>query len=133
MSLQVYRDKILEKVVGPWLDRGDKFVLEEDGDSGHGGGNSKGGRLNIVKEWKQAHGLKHFFNTPGSPDLSLIENYWRAVKQYIRANLKIGADIMELALEGWRRISQPQINQLVDSMVRRMEDVLASEGRMTGW
>ena len=77
--------------------------------------------------------MKYFFNTPGSPDLSPIENCWRAVKQYIRANLKIGADIMELALEGWRRISQPQINQLVDSMVRRMEDVLASEGRMTGW
>ena len=50
MSLQVYRDEILEKVVGPWLDRGDKFVLEEDGDLGYGGGNSKGGRLNIVKE-----------------------------------------------------------------------------------
>ena len=40
---------------------------------------------------------------------------------------------MELALEGWRQISQPKINKLVDSMVRRMEDVLASEGRMTGW
>jgi len=72
MSLQIYRDKILEKVVGSWLDRGDTFVLEEDGDSGYGGRNTKKG--NIVKEWKQAYGLKHYFNVARSPDLSPIEN-----------------------------------------------------------
>lgn len=36
MSLQVYRDQILEPVVKPWLMEGHDFVLEEDGDSGHG-------------------------------------------------------------------------------------------------
>ncbi|KAK3370787.1 hypothetical protein B0T24DRAFT_530943, partial [Lasiosphaeria ovina] len=82
---------------------------------------------------KQRHGLKHFFNTPGSPDLSPIENCWRAVKQYIRAHLRIGSDIKELALEGWKRVSQKTINGLVDSMVRRMEDVLTGEGQITGW
>ena len=106
-------------------------MLEEDGDSGHGGGNSKRG--NIVREWKKTHGLKHFFNTPGSPDLSPIENCWRAVKQYIRANFTIGADIIALAKAGWVRITKAQINGYVDSMVRRMEDVLVGEGRMTGW
>ncbi|KAK3344295.1 hypothetical protein B0T25DRAFT_322721 [Lasiosphaeria hispida] len=81
------------------------------------------------------HGLKHFFNTPGSPDLSPTENCWRSVKQYIRANLGIGkdGDIMELAKAGWGRIPQAKINELVDSMVRRMQDVLEGEGRMTGW
>ena len=131
MSLQVYRDEILEKVVGPWLQNGDAFVLEEDGDSGHRGGNSKRG--NIVKEWKKAHGLKYFFNTPGSPDLSPIENCWRAVKQYIRANFTIGADIIALVKAGWARITQAQIDGYVDFMVKRMEDVLVGEGRMTGW
>lgn len=36
MTHQVYIDSILEPVVKPWLERGDDFVLEEDGDSGHG-------------------------------------------------------------------------------------------------
>ena len=39
MSQQVYLDCILNGLVKEWLDRGDKFVMEEDGDSGHGGGN----------------------------------------------------------------------------------------------
>jgi hypothetical protein len=34
MSQQVYISQILEPIVKPWIDRGDKFVLEEDGDSG---------------------------------------------------------------------------------------------------
>ena len=38
MSLQIYRDEILEKVVRPWLEAGEEFVLEEDGDSGYGTG-----------------------------------------------------------------------------------------------
>ena len=67
-------------------------------------------------------GLKHYFNTPGSPDLSPIENCWRVVKQYIRANFQIESNIMELAVEGWRQLSQSTINGYVDSMVRRMHD-----------
>ena len=131
MSLAVYRDCILEPIVGQWLSQGDQFVLEEDGDSGHGGGNSAKG--NIVRTWKEKHCLKHFFNTPGSPDLSPIENCWRAVKQYVRANYRIGSDLKALILEGWRQIRQETINKMVDSMVVRMADVIAAEGQMTGW
>ena len=86
-----------------------------------------------VKAWKEEHGLKHFFNTPGSPDLSPIENCWRAVKQYVKANRYPGSDLRLLILEGWRRIDQTSINKPVDSMVVRMQDVLACEGQMTGW
>jgi hypothetical protein len=45
MSLEMYRDQILEPIVKPWLERGDDFVLEEDNDSGHGGGTSKKGNM----------------------------------------------------------------------------------------
>ena len=45
MTHQVYIDAILDPVVKPWLERGDDFVLEEDGDSGHGTGK----RRNAVK------------------------------------------------------------------------------------
>ena len=38
MSQQVYRDVILQPVVKSWLDAGQQFILEEDGDSGHGPG-----------------------------------------------------------------------------------------------
>ncbi|KAK4243114.1 hypothetical protein C7999DRAFT_44998 [Corynascus novoguineensis] len=48
MLIKVYRDEILNKVVGSWLTRGDQFVLEEDGDSGHGTGKKN---INAVKQY----------------------------------------------------------------------------------
>jgi hypothetical protein len=38
LSQQVYRDVILQSIVKPWLDASQRFILEEDGDSGHGPG-----------------------------------------------------------------------------------------------
>ena len=66
----MYIDFILEPVVKSWLEKGDDFILEEDGNSsGHGSGKD-----NIVRRWKDEHQLKHFFNCPHSSDLSPIEN-----------------------------------------------------------
>jgi hypothetical protein len=67
MSQRVYIDSILEPVVKPWLDRSDKFVLEEDGDSRHGPG-----RNNIVWTRKEEHNLDHYFNCPNFLDLEPI-------------------------------------------------------------
>lgn len=129
ISLQTYRDEILEKAVGPWLARGDQFILEEDGDSGY----STGKKNNIVRDWKEKRGLKHFFNTPGSPDLSPIENAWNVVKQHIaKFPSRTEDDLRNLAIEGWDTLSQESINRWVDSMVQRMEDVVEGEGKMTG-
>lgn len=36
MTAQVYHQRILQRVVQPWLERGDQFTLEEDQDSSHG-------------------------------------------------------------------------------------------------
>ena len=54
MSHKVYIESILDPVVKPWLEevisgRIDPFVLEEDGDSGHGGGSTR----NPVRIWKE--------------------------------------------------------------------------------
>ena len=46
MSLQVYINQILELVVKPWLLEKQDFVLEEDGDRGHG----KAKNCNIVRQ-----------------------------------------------------------------------------------
>ncbi|KAK5651023.1 hypothetical protein OQA88_1807 [Cercophora sp. LCS_1] len=69
MTQRYYRDHILEGIVKPWIEEvragAPSFMLEEDGDSGHGRNGN-----NIVKTWKEKHGLKHYFNCPGSPDLA---------------------------------------------------------------
>lgn len=58
-------DSILKSIVKPWLDRGNNFVVEENGDSSHGISKS-----NIVRWWKEENNLKCYFNGASSPDLS---------------------------------------------------------------
>ncbi|KAL2136146.1 hypothetical protein VTI74DRAFT_5199 [Chaetomium olivicolor] len=77
MTLQVYRDQILEPIVGEWLRSGcQRFVLEEDNDLGHGTS-----KRNIVRTWKEDNGLESFFNCASSPDFIPIEKAWQAAKQ----------------------------------------------------
>lgn len=72
------------------------WVLEEDGDSGHGPGQS-----NPVQKWKKDNGLKHYFNCAYSPDLSPIENAWIAPKAFLRKYGHWDDDsVWALALEG---------------------------------
>ena len=79
MSQQVYIDKILEPIVKPRLRPHRDFVLEEDGDSGHGPGKS-----NIVRTWEDQNGLESYFNCHNSPDPAPRENCWQPVKQTLR-------------------------------------------------
>lgn len=66
MTQEDYITQILEKAVKPWLQQGDDFALEEDGDSSHGPTNNR----NIVQKWKEENKLEYYFNCAQSPDLS---------------------------------------------------------------
>ncbi|KAK4129395.1 hypothetical protein N657DRAFT_660760 [Parathielavia appendiculata] len=65
MAMQVYRDHILEPVVGGWLREGQSFS-------------------NIVRAWKEQNGLESFFNCAQSPNFSPIEKAWQGPKQYVK-------------------------------------------------
>jgi hypothetical protein len=36
ITIQTYIDQILKPIIKPWIERGDRFILEEDGVAGHG-------------------------------------------------------------------------------------------------
>jgi hypothetical protein len=129
MSQEVYISAILEEVVKPWVESGQDFCLEEDGDSGHGPGKS-----NIVRKWKEDHGVKHYFNCALSPDLSPIENCWLPVKQHLRKYPHWDDKTTKgLIQEGWSSVSQGFINERVLSMPDRLREVIRLEGKMTGY
>jgi hypothetical protein len=126
MTLLGYVD-ILNTVVKPWLEAKEDFVLEEDGDSGHGTGPK-----NIVHTWKQDHGLKSYFNCHDSLDLAPIEKAWQPPKQYIRKFPHWDKEeTQELAKEGWDKVSHDFINKWVDSMPQRLREVIEMDGKMT--
>lgn len=68
MSQRLYIDQISKSVVTSWIEAHPDFLLEEDGDSFHGPGNS-----NIGWMWKESIGLKFYFNCQSSP---VLENCW---------------------------------------------------------
>jgi hypothetical protein len=103
MTLQVYRDQILEKKVKFWPS---SAVLEEDGDSGRGKSEE-----NIVATWKRQHNLKFFFNCGHSPDLAPIENGCQAPTAYLKKTQHWDEEtVLEVAREGWQAVSQRRIN-----------------------
>lgn len=129
MSQQAYINQILEPIVKPWIEAKQDFVLEEDGDSGHGPGKS-----NIVRTWKQEHILEFYFNCHNSPDLAPIENCWQPVKGHLRKFPHWDdATTKELIYEGWATASQKFINEKVESMPERLQAVKDGEGKMSGY
>jgi len=108
MNHKIYKDAILEPIVGDWLKKGQDFCLEEDGDSGYSF--SKG--INPVKRWKQNKGLDFYQNCAGLPDFAIIENSWQVPKQYIQKYTHLDIETLrELALEGWKSLKQEIINK----------------------
>ena len=129
MTLKVYRDKILEPIVGNWLREGHSFVLEEDNDSGHGTG-----KANIVRTWKRENSLTSFFNCSESPDFVPIEKAFQAPKQSVRKRpCWDDAVVRELAEEGWEALKQSTINKWVDEIPKILEACIQSEGKMTAY
>ena len=130
MTLEVYRDKILEPVIKEQLQKKLDFVLEEDRDSEH---NTR--KQNIVRIQKEKNGLEYYQNCLYSPDLAPIENVWGIEKAYIRKFTHWSKEeTEELALEAWNEgVSQKKINSLIDSMPQRLQAVIDMEGRMTGY
>jgi hypothetical protein len=129
MTQKIYRDQILEKHVKPWLEEGSSFILEEDGDSGHG---PKG--ENIVKKWKQKHGLKHYFNRAGSPDWVPIEKVWRAPKGSVKDSMCLNqSDLGEACVAGWETLAQSTINSWVSQIPQILQETIELEGKMTGY
>jgi hypothetical protein len=114
-------------------DQGLDIVLFKDGDSGHGPGTATS-KTNPVRDWKEKHGLKHYFNVSNSPDLNIIENCWLPPKNYVRKYPHWDDESTKaLIIEGWDRVSQDYINGMVKTYPQRFRDVLKAGGQLTGW
>lgn len=108
---------------------GEAIILEEDNDRGHG---SEGSGTNYIKEARKA--IDAYFNVANSPDLSPIENVWRVLKQRLKQRrYKNLADLKDAMIQEWDKISQKLINRYIDSMPRRIFNMMCNSGQMTQW
>ncbi len=129
MSQRVYHDSILEGVVKGWLEHDEPFILEEDGDSGHGPRCQ-----NIGYAWKTEHHLKHYVNCPGSPDWVPIEYAWIYPNRAVKSQMCLThEDLVNTVQGGWHKLGLRTINGWVDSIPDRLKDTIKLEGKMCGY
>lgn len=127
MTQAYYKKVILGQIVREWINKDHQFILEEDGDSGHGP------RSADIKKFKKEMGLEYYFNCPGSPDLAPIENAWKGPKQRSRSVPHWDYEILcQLVQEGWDNLTQEGINRQILDMPRRIRQVLETEGQRAG-
>jgi hypothetical protein len=75
---------------------------------------------------------------PSSPDLNLIENIWRVLKQKLRNRNPYGGwnleDLKKVILDIWEKeITMELINGFVEAMPERLEKVRLRKGGPSGW
>ncbi len=69
-----------------------------------------------------------------SPDLSPIENIWRIIKRKIRQRRPWTLQQLETYIrQEWDQIPTPQLQKLITSMPRRLQNVLKRRGDATPW
>jgi transposase len=69
---------------------------------------------------------------PYSPDLNVIENLWAYLKAKLRGNhFRTKLELWYYMRKVWRSIRREILQELVDSMPRRIKDVISAKGGPT--
>ena len=119
-----YIDQILRPHVVPYLRQmGQNAIFQDD--------NARPHRARIVDNVLQLNGVQRLEWPPMSPDVSCIEHVWdilgRAVNKHINQHTRL-ADLQRLLLQEWAAIPQRQIQRLVNSMRRRLNECCVNLG-----
>lgn len=127
LTAQRYLEDILEPHVmpfGPFIDEG--FTLMHDNACPH--------VARIVTEYLDTVGIQRLPWPACSPDLNPIEHLWDNLKQRIGRRVPVPATLQELkiaAVEEWNNIPQAEIQDLINSVPRRLLEVIRARGGNT--
>ena len=84
-----------------------------------------------IKTWMEEFGVDELDWPAQSPDLNLIEDLWDELEQRLRTRPSGPTSVFDLTnvlLEEWSKIPINTLLNLVDSLPRRVEAVLAAKG-----
>lgn len=86
-----------------------------------------------VLDWFTEYGVHYIDDWPGnSPDLNPIENLWNIVKKELREQDTSTLPKLKAAIEkAWNNLPTGVIHKLVDSVPRRLTEVIKKKGNVT--
>lgn len=90
----------------------------------------------VVKEWHEEHSdeVEHLVWPPQSPDLNIIEHLWCTLENKLRNRYPPPTSLKELEsflTEEWTKIPLETIQNLYESIPRRIEAVITAKGGPT--
>lgn len=123
----VYRDILAQNMI-PWARRifGDNFRFQDDNAPAH--------RARIVVGFMEEQHVNSLPQPALSPDLNPIEHLWDELGRAVRRRENQPANLRELGqtlVREWNEIPQNRLSQLVQSMPRRLADVISTRGGHT--
>lgn len=126
---QRYVDLVLQPVVRLWRGGfGDFFLFMQDNAPPH--------TSRVAKFFFETEGVAVLEWPSCSPDLNPIEHLWDKIKRKIRArqnNPGNTEQLIQAALEEWANVPQEDINNLIDSMPRRIRACIDARGGNTDY
>lgn len=126
MTGELYKT-ILEKVMLPSAyslfpdARSSSWVFQQDRDPKH---TSK-----KCQRFLADKGVRVLWNPPQSPDLNCIENIWATLKDQVAERCPKNLNQLETVVqEVWAKLKMTHLRSLINSMPRRLEEVIKNDG-----
>jgi transposase len=96
--------------------------------------NARPHKCKVAAAFREENGVQVLPWPAQSPDLNPIENLWMEVKRNVQKQKKKPTNLADLekhVKRAWRAIPKEMIENLVDSMPRRIQAVIAAKGGPT--
>lgn len=120
--------EILDQHLLPWARRlfGNNFRFQDDNAPAHRG--------RVVRDFLEQEAINVLYQPSLSPDCNPIEHLWDELGRAVRSRQNAPSNLHELRqalIEEWDRIDPDRLTRLVESMPRRLAEVVRSRGGPT--